>query len=173
MNKIFIVIISLSFILISCIKGHNPHNAWSVDESKTKMIFSHAYQPQFIKINDSIDFYIKSAWCEKTFYKGDLDELGKFKKSLVEIRNYHIVLIVDENLKEKYPGFGNYWNFNDITFFAGQKQNYLISYARDLVSKRPLADTLEVKLNYSTPPDKPNEYWKTRELGSFFLYKSK
>jgi hypothetical protein len=173
MKMIFYTFILL--MLVSCethiVKTYHALNSWSIKESKNKNLFSHSYAPGYIHINDSIDFYIENAWCEKTYYHGELKENGKLNENLKREPLFHLVIILKENLEKKYMGFDYYWRFNDLTFLEDKKSCYLVSYARELVSKEPLADTLEIKLNYSTPPDNPNEFWKTHELGSFFLYK--
>ena len=173
MNKAATIIFIISLLISSCDcntpKIHIPLNTMSIVKSKEFGNFLHSYKAMNIKLNDTIEFNIKQVWCEKTYYYDDIDEKGKFKEKTKN--HYSIVMVLDKNLEEMYSGFGDTWRFVDMSTYNSKGVYCLSSYKGDLSSYSPLPDTLEIKLEYYTPPDNPNEFWKTNNLGSFYLYK--
>lgn len=130
-------------------------------------MFVHAYKPQVVNINDSINFEVSEAWCERTYIPKDIKALKKDKKFI----NYRIVLALEDNFITKNKGFKKYWNFEDLLLQSRKDSCILESYKGKLYTLKPLKDTLEIRLNYRTPPNSNEVYWSKHHLGSFYLIK--
>ena len=163
MKRILIYLL-VSILLYSCGFGDKviqPLNTNSIKESKSIGAFEFEYYPKDVYINDSINFEITEAWCEKTIYT----DYEKDNKGRVDYwRNVYQLNFTTDSCFVKYFLNSDKWWFSSV----GLRGDSCFVYLRNF-DKMYFQDSVEIKLEYSIPNDNPYEFNIVKQLGSLFL----
>lgn len=118
-----LIFLSFLILLFSCGNDHAKVDiAKELKRSKQLGLFIKEFKPKSVKINDTLNFDIVSAWLEYNFYYDDLDQNSlkkenwrdgtdwKIKKEFNPINKGHLSFLIKGDFRKKFKAYNNGWN---------------------------------------------------------------
>lgn len=161
--------------------------AKDINRSKQLGLFIKEFQPQSIRINDSLHFEIVSAWTEYNFYTDDIDLKiqkdgnwmeGKdwiLKKEFNPVNMGHLSFLVKGDFKKRFPTYNDGWNLHYCQLIEtgdtsiSNNYSYFESYGPENYDS--LTNEIELHFEYYVASKNTNKFSTLFKFGQFKLKK--
>lgn len=156
-----------------------------IHRSKELGIFIKEFKPKSIRINDTLDFDIVSAWLEYNFYTYDIEEMymkrnnwnegknWKLKKDFNPINKGHLSFVVKGDFKKRYRTYNDGWNLVYCRFIETKdtafSNNFTYFETYGPVSYDSLTTDIELQFEYYVASKDTTKYGNWIEFGKFNL----
>lgn len=187
----FIVLCLLVLVVVSCnyiLVDKGPLYIYSVkniSRSKDLGIFIHEFNPINIKINDTLNLEIVSAWVEHNIYTTDIENKymkkedwvdskeWKLKKDFNPINKGHLSFIVKGDFRKKYKTYDDNWHLEYCEIIETRdtsfSNNFTYFETYGPKSYDSLTNKIDLNFEYYEPSKDTTKYGEWFAFGKFNL----